>query len=590
MQVSNVWKLLLTLAVAGAFLAAALPLYAQTSTVTAEVDNADPTLYDIVTLTITVSGDNNISAPSLPTLSGLQMIGTKIESKQTFRNGKITAEFKFIVQIRPRHTGAIQIGAVKVPIGGDIYETSPITLNVTQGTPPTPTPLPFRPANSFPRLQPPQNQGVSSSQDDSFFIQSEVDNENPYLGEQITYTSKFYSSTSYFIRPIQRSPDFAGFWNPGREDRREYPDMVEGVGYSVTESSVILFPTIAGDITIEPATVGVPGRSISGSFRQYVSQPVQLRVRPLPMNEPASFTGAVGKYEIAASLNTDSIELGESLTLTITIEGQGNFDTLPDPVWQDIPEWRAFENDSFHRSFVQNGVINGSKTFERVLAPNEAGDFELPPIEYSYFDPDLEEYITVSTNAFAVRVKPDPDAAVEPEPTINEDGSPAVTDIRHIKPAPRGIGAPSNPTQVSPFIWGVGVLPVAALAALAAWRWIVARREAALRANAPIRARQLALSRLTELDSSASGADAAAAALRGYLSAALGRTSSSLAASELKELLRERGATEETIQVLGETLSALDQQRFAPQEMVTEDDSGKAVAEIVSRIEWEIGR
>ena len=589
MRMSGAWKLLLTLAVAGALLAAAHPLYAQTSTVTAEVDNPDPTLYDIVTLTITVSGENNIGAPSLPTLSGLQIMGTQIESQQTFRNGKVTAEFKFIVKMRPRHTGAIQIGAVKVPIGGDIYQTSPITLNVTQGTPPTPTPTPFRPTNSFLRPQSSQNQGDTSAESGSYFVDAEVDNEDPYLGEQVTYTSKFYSATSYIVRPIQSSPDFAGFWNTGREDRREYPDIIDGVGYSVAENSSILFPTIAGDITIEPTTVGVPGRALSGSFRQYRSQPVQLRVKPLPMNEPNSFTGAVGKYDVEASLNADSIELGESVTLTVTIEGQGNFDTLPDPVWKDIPGWRAFENDSFHRSFVQDGIINGSKTFERVLAPDAAGDFELPPIEYSYFDPDLEEYVTVSTDALSVRVTPDPEAEVAPEPTINEDGSPAITDIRHIKPAPRGIGSPSEPTRISPLIWGMGVLPVAALATLAAWRWAIARREAALRANASVRERQLALSRLTELGSSASGADAAAAALRGYLSVALGRNSSALTASELKELLRERGVTDETTQLLGETLGALDQRRFAPPGTVAEDDSGKAVAELVSRIEREMG-
>ena len=594
---TSMTKLTLLPILALALLIAARPLSAQTSTVTAEVDMTDPTLYDTVTLTVTVIGESNIGAPVFPTLSGLQITGRKITSQQTFGSGRVTAEFKFIIEMRPRHTGAIEIGPVRVPIGGVIYETSPITLNVTQGVPPTPAPLPtplFPPASSLLRPQSSLNQGDPSFQnaaeDGVYFIEAEVDNDSPYLGEQITYISKFYSADPYFIRPIHSSPDFVGFWNPDRTDRREYPEVIEGNGYSVVESSAILFPTIAGDITIEPSTVGVPGGIRSGSFREYASAPIQVQVRPLPLNEPASFTGAVGAYEIEASLDTDSLTLGESLTMTVTISGQGNFDTLPDPVWRDVPGWRAFENDSFHRSFVQDGVINGSKTFERVLVPDADGDFALPPVEYSYFDPLLERYVTISTEEISVRVAPDPNAAVipEPDPAIADDGSASVTDIRHIKPAPGGIGAPSDPIQLSPLIWGLGGLPIVALAILAAWRWTMSRREAALLASAPTRARQLALSRLSGLDPAATGADAATAALHGYLSAVLGRSSSSLLITDLRALLKERDVPEDTLQQLEVLLHELDQLRFAPKDMTDSGSVGKSVAQIVRRIEREI--
>ena len=579
-----------------ALFAVSLPVYAQSPQVTAEVDRTDPTLYDTVTLTVTVTGDNNIGAPDFPTLSGLQITGRKITSQQTFRNGRVAAEFKFIIEMQPRHTGTIEIGPVSVPIGGDTYETSPITLNVTQGIPsaqmpPSPT-QPFRPANSFLRPQGQLNQGDPSFQtgvaDGTYFIEADVDNDNPYLGEQITYTSKFYSADPYFIRPIHRAPDFVGFWNPDRPDRREYPETIEGNGYRVVESSEILFPTIAGNITIEPGTVGVPGGVLSSSFTEYASPPIELQVRPLPPNEPPSFTGAVGQYEIEASLDSDDLVFGESLTLTVEIRGQGNFDTLPDPIWQDVPGWRAFENDSFHRTFVQDGTINGSKTFERVLIPDSPGDFNLPPIEYSYFDPELEEYVTVSSDAFSIEVEPDPNAVPVSDPSAAVDGSVEVADIRHIKPAPGGIGTPSDPIRVNPLVWGLGTLPIIALAVLVVWRLALIRRQALLIANAPIRARREALSRLTELDPSASGADTATAALHGYLSVVLAQHSSALQMSELKLRLQERGVSAETLQRLDALILGLDQMRFAPPKMVDAGNSSKAVADVVHRIEREI--
>ena len=586
--------ILLALILAVALFGASLPAYAQSPQVTAEVDRNDPTLYDTVTLTVTVTGENNIGAPDFPTLSGLQITGRKITSQQTFRNGRVAAEFKFIIEMQPRHTGTIEIGPVSVPIGGDTYETDPITLSVTQGVPPAQTsPLPtqpFRPANSFLRPQGQPNQGDPSFQtdeaDSAYFIESEVDNDSPYLGEQITYTSKFYSADPYFARPIHRSPDFVGFWNPDRPDRREYPETIEGNGYRVVESSEILFPTIAGNITIEPSTVGVPGGAFS-SFTQYASPLVELQVRPLPSNEPPSFTGAVGQYEIEASLDSNDLVFGDSLTLTVEISGQGNFDTLPDPVWQDVPGWRAFENDSFHRTFVQDGTINGSKTFERVLIPDAPGDFDLPPIEYSYFDPEQEEYVTVSSDALSIKVAPDPDAAVV-DPSTAVDGSVEVADIRHIKPAPGGIGTPSDPTHINPLLWGLGTLPIVALAVLIVWRWASARRQALLIANAPIQARREALSRLTELDPSASGADAATAALHGYLSVVLTQPSSALQVSDLKLRLQERGVSADTLLRLGALIRELDQLRFAPPEMVDVGAGSKAVADVVHRIEREV--
>ena len=587
--------LLLALLLTIAFFAAPLPIHAQTSAVTAEVDRTDPTLYDTVTLTVTVTGENNIGAPVFPTLSGLQITGRKINSQQSYNQGRVTAEFRFIIEMQPRHTGTIVIGAVQVPIGGVIYETSPITLNVTHGVPPTPSPVPtplFPSANSFLRPQSPPNQGDpsfdTSVNDGAYFVEADVDNDAPYLGEQITYRSKFYASDPFFIRPIHRPPDFVGFWNPDRTDRREYPEVIQGNGYSVIEYSAIVFPTIAGDISIEPSTVGVPGGAFSSSFREYASPQVELRVKPLPSNEPDTFTGAVGKFDIEAESDTASLTLGESLTLTVKVDGQGNFDTLPDPAWQDIAGWRAFENNSVHRSFVQDGVISGTKTFQRVLVPDSSGDFVLPPIEYSYFDPDTERYVTASTQSIPVHVEPDPNAVPIPDPAIDENGASAAADIRHIKPAPGGIGAPSAPVEINPVIWGLGALPIAALLASLVWRWAVARREATLLADAPIRARQLALTRISDLEASSSGADAATAALHAYLSVVLGRSSSSLPITELEPPLRERGVKDETIQQLVSALQELDQARFAPQGLADGGSAAKAVTEIVQRMEREL--
>ena len=361
---------------------------------------------------------------------------------------------------------------MRVPIGGIIYETSPITLNVAPGvpsaqTPPLPT-QPFRSRELIPQTTKPRRSLSPELWQRTELTSSKprFDNDSPYLGEQIRYASKFYSADSFFIRPIHSSPDFVGFWNPDRNRPARIPRNHRG---GRIFGGRIQRDTLSDHRGRHNHRTQYGGRSRRPPCPAHSESTPRPRsksgLRPLPLNEPASFTGAVGKYEIEASLDADSLTLGESVTMTVTISGQGNFDTLPDPVWRDAPGWRAFENDSFHRSFVQDGAINGSKTFERVLVPDAAGVFDLPPIEYSYFDPELEQYVTVSTDAMPVQVAPDPSAAPIPDPALaaTEDGSMSVTDIRHIKPAPSGIGAPSDPVQLSPLIWGLGGLPVAAI-------------------------------------------------------------------------------------------------------------------------------
>ncbi len=543
--------------------------------VTAYVDDSDISLSEMLTLTIEISDIPNARAPALPPIDGLILTGTSVSSVHTVDNGVYSAVSKFQYRFQPTRTGVIEIDPIEVRAGGAVLHTDPITVTVRLTSWRDPTTL----------RQSPDGLGVQE-----FFSQAFVDDEAPYIGEQITHTFKFFS-TDTIRRPTYNAPDFAGFWNKGQTVDDIDNVLSNGKRYAVTEIETILFPQLAGDIAIEPGSMSVQTGFFGSRKQDIESERIVLNVRQLPANEPPSFTGAVGKYRISASADASAVELGEPLSLTVEIRGEGNFETLPEPAWQPIAGWRAFDRDTNYRMGVADGNVRGVRTFERALVPDVSGDYELPPIDYSYFDPDLEEYVTVSTEPLSVHVLAGPGGAAEPPAAGAVDDADAIEDIRYNKPPPPSIGVARPPLSSNGAFLALWAAPI--VVALASLAWIAAHRVramAAARAAEPPDAAELALARLAELEPGASASDAAASALRAYLDAALGRPSGGIPPEEIAARLESLGASAATAARVADALAAIDEMRFAPAGMADSRRDAREIADVVRALDGELSR
>ena len=85
---------------------------------------------------------------------------------------------------------------------------------------------------------------------DNYFVEAEVDDETPYVGQQVTYTVKFYVAYPTDKIPTYRAPEFSGFMNQTWPTRQEYSVTVDDLSYTVYQVSTILYPTMAGDRSI----------------------------------------------------------------------------------------------------------------------------------------------------------------------------------------------------------------------------------------------------------------------------------------------------------------------------------------------------
>ena len=554
---------------------AATPVHAQTPSVTASVDRTNLTMSDVLTVTLKIEGISNVHPlPQAPVVSGLVLVGNERRSSQSFVQGVLTAHFEFKFRYQPARTGAIVIDPINVILDNVVHVTKPITVNVTGGS------------------QTPQQSATNSTQPSQllgqdFFAEAEVDDQTPYIGQQIAYTLRFYSA-NVFSRPIYDAPDFAGFWNPGKSSEQEGVANIAGRNYDVTEIDTILFPTLAGDLAIEPTNVSVRGGLLGSQVTEYPTRQIDLKVRPLPPDEPDAFTGAVGRFNIEGKVDTDTVELGEPVTLTLTVSGEGNMETLPAPSWPDFPGWRSLDNDAPYQMSIVDGKVQGVRKFERVLIPNLSGSHDLPHIEYAYFDPYLEEYVTLATQSFRVEVLSDPGStAASPPESIEEEVEPTL-DIRYIKPAPISLGLPGRPFTYNGLFWTLWLTPLAGSLAVATWLVFTRRRSTSITDGEYTRARETALAQLATVGPGASAGDAAGLALHNYLEVRFGLPTGGLRVEEIAGLLNQHSVDSDTTDQLVSLLNRLAEMRFAPYELTDSGDVAREVEQIVQRLDEEL--
>ncbi len=552
------------------------PVFAQTPSVTASVDRTNMTMSDVLTLTLRIEGVTNVHPlPQAPVISGLVLVGTERRSHQTFVQGALSAHFEFIFKYQPLRTGSINIDPINVILDNTVHITDPITVNVTGGSG----------ATQLPAAAPPQPTSLVGQ---DFFAESEVDDETPYIGQQITYTLRFYSA-NVFARPIYDAPDFAGFWNPGRSNEEENLADVAGRSYRVTEVNTILFPTLAGALNIEPTNVSVRGGLTGSSVTQYPTSQIDLNVRPLPPGEPDAFTGAVGRYSIAADVDLRTVDLGEPVTLTLTVTGEGNMESLPAPEWPEVPGWRAFDNDAPFQMSIVDGKVRGSREFARVFIPSVSGSHEFPPVEYSYLDPYDEEYVTLTSRSFTVEVLPDPSSPeAEPLLTSGETEDAEAQDIRYIKPVPNSIGRPTDPLTSNNVFWLLWLTPLAGVIVVATLAVYRKRPDSVVKANEPNAATQAVLARLATVEPGSSVADVASTALHSYLDVRLERATSGMSATEIAESLSQRGASAPACERLVGLMEKIAAMRFSPHEVEGAQDVTREVQAIVHILDEEL--
>ena len=399
------------------------------------------------------------------------------------------------------------------------------------------------------------------------FATASVDNDRPYLGQQITYVARIYQSSGLTLSVGEvryESPDFAGFWNSQLVEQDRYTETIDSEEYSVLELRRVLFPTVVGMVVIEPSTL-TGSSGTAGSRKLLESPPVPVVVRPLPAGAPADFTGGVGRFEISATVDAAEGNLNEPVALTVRISGEGNIEALPDPEWPAFVVWRVIESPVSVESQVVAGQITGSRTYEIVLVAEQAGQLTIREIGYPHFDPALERYVELATVPITVSIGDAAGAPALPALPSVAEAEEDVPEVRPIKTVPPSLRQAGAELAERTAYWAAWTIPPLVVIGAVAWGRRRASQEAAraegLRNNALPDARA-ALARA--VNSGSAPRVAASEALLSYLSARLEIQGSGMTREALLRRLREAGVGSDLEERVGEVLTEGESARYTP--------------------------
>jgi hypothetical protein len=135
------------------------------------------------------------------------------------------------------------------------------------------------------------------------------------------------------------------------------------------------------------------------------SPPLTLDVRPLPSEgRPACFSGAVGRFSLHVDVSPLTAKVGDPVTLTMRIAGEGSLGTASAPALAVDGGWKAYDSRSEADPEPHYGQGPAWKTFYRTLVPRTAGDLGIPRAKFGYFDPEAGKFVTLEGPAFTAKV------------------------------------------------------------------------------------------------------------------------------------------------------------------------------------------
>ena len=363
-----------------------------------------------VTFEMNQNGDNFTP----PSFAGFNVVGGPNQSvSNSYVNGVRSFSKAYTYFLTPTKKGNITIGQASIEIDGEIYKTNLIKVEVTQAV---------NNPNS------PQAR-ANAIADDNLHLIAEISKRNPYLNEAITVIYKLYFSSEISVSNVNEveMPKYSDFWShlipiPKLEIKR---GQFRGKPYNyVTWRKTVLYPQKAGKLVIAPLTLNVSvdvptnRRDFFGN-RVYQKTPKiitagksTLKVRPLPQaGRPADFDGAVGDFDLNVKFNKSALKSSESFQATIKVSGRGNLKLFSLPKLSAPSSLEVYEPE--HNEKIKTNLLGMRGSIEDVytIVPQYQGNYPIPPVRFSYFDPVKEMYVSLQSEEQLIDVYEGPTAS-----------------------------------------------------------------------------------------------------------------------------------------------------------------------------------
>ena len=338
--------------------------------------------------------------------------GPQQSVSRSWVNGVQSFSKTYTYFLTPKKKGKTILGQAEVNINGEIYKTSPIEIEIISAV-----------------KKPNDPNNTDNILDDNIHLVAEISKSNPYLNEGITVTYKLYFRNPISISDVQEleSPSYGDFWSHLIKIGRAEINMrgsYKGEPYNeVIWRKAVLYPQKTGKLILEPLTLNLSlnlpsnrkdlfGRRILTQAQKMITTGKNvIRVKGLPQNnKPDDFSGAVGEFDFDVILNKNTLKATESFQVKIKVKGKGNLKLFNLPSINVPNTLEVYEPE--HEENIQIAVsgMEGFIEDNYTIVPEYQGKYPIPPVKFTYFNPQTALYKTLNSQDLLVDVFDGPQA------------------------------------------------------------------------------------------------------------------------------------------------------------------------------------
>ena len=383
-----------------------------------QIDTRELVVGQAVPLKVQVINGRADAVPEMPVGDGLLAQFQGKSQQHVIVNFESTRIIEYNYQLAATAEGSWQVGPVNLVVDGEKLSAGPVQVEV--GAPPV-------------------EQGGEP-------VIASVTDERPVLGQVVVYRFQFKHD-----RPVVNArwgrPEFPGLVDEvsAEATQREYQMVQDGRPYTVQTIEVPLVAAGTGVHVITPATLtaqfrtekkrrsrrtvddlfgGSPfGLRGSTETRTFTTEPVSMNISGLPIEaQPPEFSGLVGHFKVRMKGSDSAVKLGESITVELTIVGDGTLAGFKFPAAPVDAGFRVYDDAPEVRTRVLDGRFRSSMTVRRAVVPERVGPLVIPAVELATFDPTQQEYVTIRTRPVRLSVLPGEEGAGEVASFADQSG------------------------------------------------------------------------------------------------------------------------------------------------------------------------
>lgn len=389
--------------------------FAKEIKITLSVDKTRVEVGSHLRLTVGVQGAFDTDIPQiLPPENFILMYGPSVSTQTTIVNNVVSVFRGFSYGFSPTETGKFEIEPATLEYKGKVYTSNPVRVEVVERTP-------FES-----KIEGGKGENRNIDINKKIFVELTTDKKEAYIYEEIIESFKLYFQKELPLDDLDYvAASTKSFLAERLGEERRYEEVRDGILYNVIELRTALFPLVTGNIEIPPAkfkcNIIIRQQSYSNSiFDEFLGRggqkypverstdSIKLKIKSLPESDkPEDFAGTVGKFTMDVLAKPTKVKVGDPITLSMNIRGEGNIQTIGEPKLAPGTEkdFKLYPAETDTTITDREEGIRGEKLFSKVIEPQHEDIDMIPAISFSYFDPELEKYKTITHSPVPIVVE-----------------------------------------------------------------------------------------------------------------------------------------------------------------------------------------